>query len=131
MAEIWQFLTTIGTIIGTGAGAAWWLKGQLSGAEMAGLREQNKAHEVWRGLAEAQTKIVTDELTAAKAMIENMQVEISEGASKETLAGTASEASGAVASALVANAILLRRSQHVGVGRSSPRVPLNTEPDSK
>jgi hypothetical protein len=104
MSELWQFLTILGTIIGSGAICAWWLKSQLSSAEMAGLREQIKAHETWRGLAEAQTKIVTDQLTAAKGTIETLQGQIVAGASKETLAGTASITSGAVASALSANA---------------------------
>jgi hypothetical protein len=98
------------TVIGTLIFATWWVKGQFTSAEMAGLREQNKAHELWRGFAEAQTKKIQEELTrvqaeltTAQATIETLKTQIAAGASKETLAGTATITSGAVTSALAAN----------------------------
>jgi hypothetical protein len=98
--------TTIVTVLGSVAGAAWWLKGQLTGAELAGVKAENAAHAVWRQFAEAQAKtateqlkVVTEQLTAAQATIENLQKQIAAGAEKEVLANTTATASGEITAA--------------------------------
>jgi hypothetical protein len=96
----WTIISIIGSVMASVAGAAWWFKGQLTGAELAGvkaenavLKEQAKLHEGYRQWAEAQTKVITEQLTAAQATIETLKKQIGEGAKKEVLAATAESTS--------------------------------------
>jgi len=90
---LWTILSIIVSVIGSVAFAAWWLKGQLTGAELAGVKAENAAHAVWRQFAEAQAKSATEQLTAAQATIETLQKQIAAGAEKKVLADTTASAS--------------------------------------
>jgi hypothetical protein len=100
---LWTILTIIGSTIVSVAGAAWWLKGQITGGEMAGLRESAKAHETWRAYAEARLAETKEQLTAALATNEKLQAQIASGEPKEILAASASAASSAVSAAIASN----------------------------
>jgi hypothetical protein len=96
LSLLWTILSVIGSVIGSVAVAAWWLKGQFTGAELAGVRAENAAHMVWRQYAEAQAKQLAEQLAEAKATIATLQTQIAEGATKEVLADTAASSSRAV-----------------------------------
>jgi hypothetical protein len=106
LSLLWTLVTIVGSVFASVAGAAWWLKGQLTSAELAGLREQNAAlreqnaaHTVWRGFAEAQAKQLAEQLAEAKATNATLQKQIAEGANKEVLANTAASSSRAIGAA--------------------------------
>ena len=99
LSLLWTILSIIGSVLGSVAVAAWWLKGQFTGAELAGLREQNAAHTVWRQYAEAQARQLGEQLAAAQATIATLQKQIAEGAKKEVLADTAASSSRAIGAA--------------------------------
>jgi hypothetical protein len=107
---LWTIVSIVGTgiitVLGGVAGTAWWFKGQLTSSELAGvkaenaaLKEQAKLHEGYRQWAEAQTKVVTEQLTAAQATIQTLKKEIAEGAKKEVLAATAESTSREISTA--------------------------------
>jgi hypothetical protein len=54
LSLLWTILSIIGSVFASVAGAAWWLKGQLTSAEIAGVRAENAALTAWRGFIEAQ-----------------------------------------------------------------------------
>jgi len=90
LSLLWTLVTIVGSVFASVAGAAWWLKGQLTSAELAGLREQNAAlreqnaaHTVWRGFAEAQAKQLAEQLAEAKATSATLQKQIAEGPIKK------------------------------------------------
>jgi hypothetical protein len=62
---LWWILGAIWTVICAVAVAAWWLRGQTKAGEIAGLKEQIRAHEVWRDFAEAQNRSSQEQLFAA------------------------------------------------------------------
>jgi hypothetical protein len=55
----------------------------------AGLGEQNKAHEIWRGLAEAQKQDLAKKWATATAMNKTLKAQLAANAPKETLTDTA------------------------------------------
>jgi hypothetical protein len=99
LSLLWTILSIIVSVFASVAGAAWWLKGQLTSAELAGLREQNAAITAWRGFAEAQAKHLTEQLAEAKSTNATLQKQIAEGAKKEVLADTAASSSRAIVAA--------------------------------
>jgi hypothetical protein len=99
LSLLWTILSIIGSVIGSVAVAAWWLKSQLTSAELAGLREQNAALTAWRGFAEAQAKQLAEQLSEARATQGSLQKQIAEGAQKEVLAVTAASSSRAIGAA--------------------------------
>jgi hypothetical protein len=99
LSLLWTLVTIVGSVFASVAGAAWWLKGQLTSAELAGLREQNAALTAWRGFAEAQREQLAEELAEAKATNATLQQQIAEGANKEVLADSAASSSRAIVAA--------------------------------
>jgi chromosome segregation ATPase len=107
LSLLWNILSIVVppflSVLGSVAFAAWWFKGQLTSAQLAGLKEQNaalreqkEAHTSWRGLAEAQAKQLAEQLAEARATIATLQRQIAEGAKKEVLANTAASSSRAI-----------------------------------
>jgi hypothetical protein len=89
---LWTIISIIGSVLGSVALAAWWLKGQLTSAEIRGLRAENEnlkseatAHATWRQFAEAQVKKLVEELAAAKESQATLQKHIAENADKKVL----------------------------------------------
>ena len=70
------------------AGAAWWLRGAIAKGSIEGLREQNKALEQRRELAEASERTITKETQTVKDQLATLQAQINVGAEKEQLTGT-------------------------------------------
>jgi chromosome segregation ATPase len=106
LSLLWTIISIIGSVIGSVAVAAWWLKSQLTSAELAGLKEQNTALATWRGFAEAQVKdlteklqTVTNKLNSAEGTIQALRQQIAAGADKKQLAESITTSSGAVTSA--------------------------------
>jgi hypothetical protein len=96
LSLLWTIVSIILSVFGSVWLAAWRLKGHLTGAEMAGLREQNAAHTAWRGFEEAQRKQLAEQLAETRATIATLQRQIEEGAKKEVLANTAASSSRAI-----------------------------------
>jgi hypothetical protein len=99
LSLLWTILSIVGSVFASVAGAAWWLKGQLTSAELAGLREQNAALTAWRGFAVAQAKQLAEQLAEARATQGTLQKQIAEGAQKEVLAFTAASSPRAIGAA--------------------------------
>jgi hypothetical protein len=85
-------LSILGTIVISVAGAAWWLKSQLTSAELAGLKSENAAHVAWRQFAETQAKaaterlnVATEKLATAGFTIEHLNGQIASGVERNGL----------------------------------------------
>jgi hypothetical protein len=78
-------VTTIVTVLGSVAGAAWWLKGQLISAELAGVRSENAALTQWRQFSDAQANKLAEELAAVRADNDILRKQVVEGADKKAL----------------------------------------------
>ena len=126
LSLIWTLLTIVGSVFASVVGAAWWLKGQLTSAELAGLREQNGALReqngaltTWRQFAEAQAKQLEGQLAAAQATTATLQKQIAEGAQKEVLADTAASSSRSIGNA----GVIIKDFTHVIQAMRQPTRP--------
>src|SRR5262249_53534352 len=108
--EIWKVAVNVGswlaTVIVTTAGAAWWLKGQLTGGQIANLTTENNSLRAeigeWKArcevmnerrlLVEDQRKNAEGELVAVKAQLEKATAQIEARAPKEAIETTLKEA---------------------------------------
>jgi hypothetical protein len=67
---LWTIVSIIVSVLASVAGAAWWLKSQLTGAELAGLRAENAALTAWRQYAEAQKEEITKQMDSARQRLQ-------------------------------------------------------------
>src|SRR5262249_14267241 len=119
--QIWSLVVNVGsiavTVIASVAVAAWWLKSQLVGGEIAGLKAENKSlraevgnvtasrevQEQRRLLAEEQRKKTADDLLDVNAKLETAMVQINQRASAQALSATIEVARTSTGAAIVAN----------------------------
>jgi hypothetical protein len=119
--QIWSLVVTVGSIAGTVIAsvwvAAWWLKSQLVGGQIAGLKAENdnlraqvgsinasrEVLEQRRLLAEEQRKKSADDLLNVNAKLETAMAQINQHASAQALSMTIETARISTSSAIAAN----------------------------